>query len=111
MKGLLCWLGMLSGSTTEPAPGTKCLLCLFLGCQETGVGTEGQLGGGQAVTPWPGLVVVQPALPRAVAAGSEQQPFTCLHQAAAADAAISRVQSECLLPRLTWVLSSLQRGL
>lgn len=46
MKGLLCWLGMLSGSTTEPAPSTRCLLCLFLGCQETGVGTEGQLGGG-----------------------------------------------------------------
>lgn len=50
MKELLCWLGMLPGSTTEPAAGAGHLLCPSSGCQETGVGTKGQLGGRQSAS-------------------------------------------------------------
>lgn len=53
-KRLLCWLGMLSGSTSEPAPSTRNLLGPSLGCQETEGGTENHLRG-HVVVPWPSM--------------------------------------------------------
>lgn len=113
MKGLLCWLGMLSGSTTEPAASTRCLLCLFLGCQETGVGTEGQLGGGGGRQSPHGLVwwLYNLLFPGLWQLGASSSPSPAFIRQLLQDAAISRVQGEYLVPRLTWVLSSLQRGL
>lgn len=105
VKGLLCWLGM-SGSTSEPAPSTRSLLGPSSGCQETEVGTEGHLGG-HMVAPWPSSGVYQQLLPRLSQLGGSSSPSAAslgqLLQSAAA--AISRVQSERLLPGLTWLLT------
>lgn len=99
VKGLLCWLGMLSGSTSEPASSTRNLLGPSLGCQETEVGTEDQPGG-HTVAPWPGMELYEQLFPGLSQLGGSSNPSPAslrqLLQSAAA--AISRVQSEWLLP-------------
>lgn len=110
VKGLLCWLRMLSGSTSEPTPSTGNLLGPSLGCQETEVGTEDHLGG-HVVAPWPRMgVYEQFFLWLSQLGGSSNPSAAFLRQLLeSAAAAISRVQSERLLPGLTWLLILLER--
>lgn len=106
MKGLLCWLGMLSGSTLEPAPSTGNLLGPCLGCQETEVGTEDQLGR-HMVAPWPSMRLDEQLFPglSQPRGSSSPSPASLRQLLRSAAAAISRVQSKWLLPGLTWLLS------
>lgn len=76
------------------------------------MGTEGQLGGSQSPhgPVWRLYDLLFPGLSQ-LGGSSSPSPASIRQLLQTADAAISRVQSERLLPRLTSVLSSPQRGL